>query len=113
MFRKAFSFGGLLLLAGALVLVTPGSGQAQHHGGGFRGGGFRGGFDPRFNRGFDRRFDPRFNRGFFDRRFDPRFRGFDRIEDRFENRFLFGGFDPRFDPRFNRGFFDPLFFRPF
>jgi uncharacterized protein (TIGR03000 family) len=39
MFRKAFSFGGLLLLAGAAVLVTPGSGQAQHHGGGGHGGG--------------------------------------------------------------------------
>ena len=77
MFRKAFSLGGLLLLAGALVLVTPGSGQAQHRGGvvhpGFRGGfmpGFRGGFDPRFNRGM---FDPRFNRGFFDPRFTPGF----------------------------------------
>jgi uncharacterized protein (TIGR03000 family) len=43
MFGKAFSFGGPLLLAGALVLVTPGSGQAQHHGGGFHGGGFHGG----------------------------------------------------------------------
>jgi uncharacterized protein (TIGR03000 family) len=48
MFRKAFSIGGLLLLAGATVLVTPGSGQAQHrggggHGGGFHGGGFHGG----------------------------------------------------------------------
>jgi uncharacterized protein (TIGR03000 family) len=47
MFRKAFSFGGLLLLAGATVLVTPGFGQAQHHGGGhgggFHGGGFHGG----------------------------------------------------------------------
>jgi uncharacterized protein (TIGR03000 family) len=45
MFRRAFSFGGLLLLAGAAVLVTPGSGQAQHHGGGGHGGGFsHGGF---------------------------------------------------------------------
>jgi uncharacterized protein (TIGR03000 family) len=42
MFGKAISFGGMLLLAGALVLVTPGSGRAQHHGGG-RGGGFHGG----------------------------------------------------------------------
>jgi uncharacterized protein (TIGR03000 family) len=63
MFRKAFSFGGLLLLAGALVLVTPGSGQAQRHGGGgsrgggFRGGGFHGG-------GFNRGFHAGFNRGF-------------------------------------------------
>jgi uncharacterized protein (TIGR03000 family) len=44
MFGKAFSFGGLLLLAGAAVLVTPGSGLAQHHGGGGHGGGFHGGF---------------------------------------------------------------------
>jgi len=43
MFRKAFSFGSLLLLAGAAVLVTPGSGQAQHHGGGGHGGGHGGG----------------------------------------------------------------------
>jgi uncharacterized protein (TIGR03000 family) len=40
MFRKAFLFGGLLLLAGAAVLVTPGSGQAQHRGGGGHHGGF-------------------------------------------------------------------------
>jgi uncharacterized protein (TIGR03000 family) len=40
MFRKALSFGGLLLLAGAAVLVTPGSGQAQHRGGGGHHGGF-------------------------------------------------------------------------
>jgi uncharacterized protein (TIGR03000 family) len=32
MFRKAVSFGGLLLLAGGLVLVTPGSGLAQGRG---------------------------------------------------------------------------------
>jgi uncharacterized protein (TIGR03000 family) len=43
MFRKAFSFGGLLLLAGAAVLVTPGPGQAQHGGGGHGGGGHFGG----------------------------------------------------------------------
>jgi uncharacterized protein (TIGR03000 family) len=48
MFGKALWFGGLLLLAGATVLVTPGSSQAQHrggggHGGGFHGGGFHGG----------------------------------------------------------------------
>jgi uncharacterized protein (TIGR03000 family) len=45
MCRKVFSFGGLLLLAGAVVLVTPGSGQAQHggHGGGGHGGGHFGG----------------------------------------------------------------------
>jgi uncharacterized protein (TIGR03000 family) len=64
MFRKAFSFGSALLLAGAAVLVTPGLGQAQrgggghgggdhggggHVGGGFGGaryGGYRGGFYP-------------------------------------------------------------------
>jgi hypothetical protein len=43
---KLFSFGGLLLLAGALALVTPDSAQAQHrgggHGGGFHAGGFNG-----------------------------------------------------------------------
>jgi hypothetical protein len=95
MFRKAFSFGGLLLLAGALVLVTPGFGQAQHRGGGgFSHGGFNRGFHGGgFNRGFNRRFD-------FDRRFfDPRFGRFDRD---FDGRFFF-------DPRFDRRFFDPRF----
>jgi uncharacterized protein (TIGR03000 family) len=47
MFRKAFSFGGLLLLAGATALVTPSLSQARGGGhgggGGGRGGGFRGG----------------------------------------------------------------------
>jgi uncharacterized protein (TIGR03000 family) len=43
MFRKTFSFGGLLLLAWAAVLVTPDSGLAQHHGGGGHGGGFHSG----------------------------------------------------------------------
>jgi hypothetical protein len=33
MFGKTFSFSSLLLLAGALFLATPGSGQAQHRGG--------------------------------------------------------------------------------
>jgi uncharacterized protein (TIGR03000 family) len=42
MFRKAFLFGGLLLLTGAVVLATPGPGQAQH-GGGHGGGGHAGG----------------------------------------------------------------------
>ena len=62
MFRKVLSFGGMLLLAGAAVLVTPGSGQAQHHGGGGHGGGFshggfshggfsHGGFSHGFNHG--------------------------------------------------------------
>jgi len=32
MLRKAFSLGGLLLLAGATALVTPGLGRAQHGG---------------------------------------------------------------------------------
>jgi uncharacterized protein (TIGR03000 family) len=39
---KRFSFGGPLLLAGALALVTPDSAQAQHRGG-FHAGGYRGG----------------------------------------------------------------------
>jgi uncharacterized protein (TIGR03000 family) len=47
MFRKAFSFGGTLLLVGAAILVAPGFIQAQHgggHGGGGHGGGhFTGG----------------------------------------------------------------------
>src|SRR5260370_24733777 len=41
MFRKAFLFGGIRLLAGATVLVTPGPVQAQRGGG--RGGGVPGG----------------------------------------------------------------------
>ncbi len=41
MFRKAFLFGGIRLLAGATVLVTPGPVQAQRGGG--RGGGVHGG----------------------------------------------------------------------
>jgi hypothetical protein len=85
MFRRAFSFAGLLLLAGAAVLVTPGSGQAQHRGGGrFHRGGFHHGG---FHRDFDRRFfDHRF--GVFDHRFDRRF---------------------FFDPRFDRRVFDHRF----
>jgi len=58
MFRKVLSFGGMLLLAGAAVFMTPGFGLAQHggghgggshgggggfHSGGFHGSGFRGG----------------------------------------------------------------------
>ena len=43
MLRKMVSYGGMLLLAGAAVLVTPGAGQAQHHGGGGHGGGGHGG----------------------------------------------------------------------
>jgi uncharacterized protein (TIGR03000 family) len=44
MFRRALSFGGLLIQAGALLLLTPGFGEAAGHGGGhFGGGGFRGG----------------------------------------------------------------------
>lgn len=44
MFGKVTSFGGLLLLAGGLALVTPDSAQAQHRGGGHFGGGHHGGF---------------------------------------------------------------------
>jgi uncharacterized protein (TIGR03000 family) len=43
MFRKTFSFGGLLLLAGAVVFATPGRSQAQRGGGGHAGGGHFGG----------------------------------------------------------------------
>jgi uncharacterized protein (TIGR03000 family) len=74
MFRKAFSFGGLLLLAGAAVLVTPGSGQAQHRGGGGHFGGFHGGFQHGFHggfhhgfRGFHHGFHHRFHDGFHHR----------------------------------------------
>jgi len=103
MFRKAFLFGGLLLLAGAAVLVTPGFAQAQHHGGGGHGGGFHSGgshsggfshsgfnhgsfnhgafnhgafhrgFDHDFHHGFDRGFHHDFHRG-FDRDFHHGFR---------------------------------------
>jgi uncharacterized protein (TIGR03000 family) len=38
MLWKLFSFGGPLLLAGALAFVTPDSAQAQHRGGGHSGG---------------------------------------------------------------------------
>src|SRR5262245_9151425 len=68
MYRKAVSFGAALLLAGAVVLATPGLSEAQRHGGGFRGGGvhaggFRGGFNrgAAFRGGFHR--GPVFNRG--------------------------------------------------
>jgi uncharacterized protein (TIGR03000 family) len=47
MFGKTFSCGGVLLLAGTVVFVTPGLGHAQHggggHGGGHGGGGHFGG----------------------------------------------------------------------
>jgi uncharacterized protein (TIGR03000 family) len=43
MFRKAILFGGMLLLAGGIVLMTPGLGQAQHGGGGHGGGAHFGG----------------------------------------------------------------------
>jgi uncharacterized protein (TIGR03000 family) len=45
MFRKAFWFGGMLLLLGAAILVNPGLVQARGggHGGGGHGGGFSGG----------------------------------------------------------------------
>lgn len=38
MFRKLFSYGGTLLLTGAAFLAMPGSGWAQHSGGGHSGG---------------------------------------------------------------------------
>ena len=44
MFPRMFSYGGILALAGAVTLATPGSGWAQRgggHGGGGRGGGAR------------------------------------------------------------------------
>ena len=85
MFGKTFSFAGPMLLAGAAVLVTPGSGQAQHHGGGHGGGFHSGGFHHNMDRRF---FDPRFGR--FGRDFDRRF------------------FDPRFSPGFRPGLFLPF-----
>jgi uncharacterized protein (TIGR03000 family) len=42
MFRKVFSYGGMLVLAGAAILATPDFGWAQH-GGGHGGGGHFGG----------------------------------------------------------------------
>src|ERR1043165_3121813 len=57
MFWKRFSFGGTLLLVGALALATSNAAQAQHrgggHGGGFHAGGFRaGGFNGHTGGGF-------------------------------------------------------------
>ncbi len=45
MFRKTLSVGGILLLAGAMILIAPTAVRAQHggHGGGGHGGGFGGG----------------------------------------------------------------------
>ena len=43
MIRQALSFGGLLLLAGATALATPGSALAQRGGGGHAGGAHFGG----------------------------------------------------------------------
>ena len=48
MLRKVFSFGGLLLLGGALFLATPG--LAQTRGGGAGGGGYAGDYPGRFRR---------------------------------------------------------------
>ena len=42
MFRKVFSFGGVLLLVGVALLMTPGTSLAQR-GGGHGGGGHVGG----------------------------------------------------------------------
>jgi uncharacterized protein (TIGR03000 family) len=39
MFRKLCTHGGILLLAGAVLIATPGSSRAQHHGGGGHFGG--------------------------------------------------------------------------
>ena len=49
---KQISFGGLLLLVGALALVTPESAQAQHRGGGHAGGFHAGGFHAHAGHGF-------------------------------------------------------------
>jgi uncharacterized protein (TIGR03000 family) len=43
MFRRAFKPAGTLLVAAALVFLTPGASQAAGRGGGFHGGGFHGG----------------------------------------------------------------------
>jgi uncharacterized protein (TIGR03000 family) len=45
MYRKAISFGGILLLGGAVVLATPALGRAQRYGGGGNyGGAYSGGY---------------------------------------------------------------------
>jgi uncharacterized protein (TIGR03000 family) len=49
---KLFSFGGPLLLAGALTLATSDSAFAQHRGGGHGGGFHAGGFHGHASRGF-------------------------------------------------------------
>jgi uncharacterized protein (TIGR03000 family) len=54
MFRKAHTLGAILVLAAAVVLVTPRFGQAQHGGGGGHGGGgahFSGGGGAHFSGG--------------------------------------------------------------
>jgi uncharacterized protein (TIGR03000 family) len=63
MLRRTFAFGGTLLVAAALVFLTPSPSRARggfhgggFHGGGFRaggfhGGGFRGGYRPGFRAG--------------------------------------------------------------
>ena len=85
MFRKAVSFASLLLLAGATVLVAPGSGQAQHHGGGGRGGGFHSGgiHGGGFNRGLSH---SGFHHGFHQHRFNHGFNAH-----RFNHGFNHGG----------------------
>jgi len=80
MYRQVFSFGGLVLLAGAVALATPGSSQAQHsggHGGGGHAGGghvsgghfdsghFNGGHFGGFNNGRGRFGFPNARSGFF------------------------------------------------
>jgi hypothetical protein len=119
MFQRCLPGMGVLALLG--VLGAPGQLHAQHSRGGSLHG-FRSGFQPSVSSGFRRGFTPSFGftPGFgFDPRFDGRFfdprlnrARFDRLEDRFENRFGFGRFDrfeDRFENRFRFGPFDPRF----
>jgi uncharacterized protein (TIGR03000 family) len=108
MFQKAFLFGGLLLLAGAAVLVTPGSSQAQHHGGGGHGGSFHsggfhhGGFSHSgFNHGG-------FNHGAFSH--GAFHHGFDR--DDFRHGAFHHGFDRDFRHDFHHGFHHGVWWFP-
>lgn len=57
MFRRMFAWGGMLLLAGAVLFGTPGPGQAQaFRFGGYRGGFYRGYYRPSY--GFYRSYRP-------------------------------------------------------
>jgi len=51
MIGKLFSYGGMLLLAGAALFATPGAGLAQGHGGHFSGGHFGGFHDGGYHGG--------------------------------------------------------------